>query len=240
MQNTSVNLESNGPALWIVNGRAREGKTTLARKIFQQYDGPRRLYIDPNESVQEGVIIRDIKSLSYYIFSKDAKRSTWAVTYYPETDDLPEELDRIAQALMDMERPFCLCVDEFFNFSRTGHKLCQKLVRLIRVRAKFPAVVILVSHRPTDIPPAYISTVNRWATFRQTYKPDVERIKQDTGCMNAELVQALEPHHLALWSGRELEFFDPKGNPTTMAPESAQAAPEAQKPAGPAEPSDFQ
>jgi len=208
-------------------------------EIFQAYTGSRRLYVDPNENVKEGTIIRDLKSLSYFIFEKDSKGAPWVVTYYPETDELPEELDRIAAALMDWGKPFILVVDEFFNFSRTGHKLCQKLVRLIRVRAKFPAVVVLVSHRPTDIPPAYISTVNRWLTFRQTYKPDVERIKADTGCVNVDLVQQLKAHNFALWRGRELEFFDAKSRPIYL---DIETSPQAQEPApgpGQTEPATF-
>lgn len=169
-------------------------------------------------------MISEPESLAYYIVDANARDWPYTITYHPQAEDLVEEIDKIAAALMEWNRPFMLVIDEFFNFSKTGQKLSQKLVRLIRIRAKFPATIVLVSHRPTDIPPAYSATVSRWITFRQTHKPDVDRLRSDTGCLNADRVQFLEKHHFALWSGRELEFFDPKGRKTP--PPEPQKTPE--------------
>lgn len=174
------------------------------------------MYVDPNENFRIGTVIKDRGSLAYYMYEREKKDLPWIITYYPTGNDLVEEIDKLSKNLRLKRQPFCLCIDEFFNFSNVGQKISLELCRLIRVRASLNATIILVSHKPTDIPPVYINTVDRWATFRQTYKPDIDRLRSDTGCQNAIGVQNLKKHELAFWDEEDLEFFDRHGNPIPM------------------------
>ncbi len=217
--------ESDAP-LAVINGRGRTGKTSLGLRIIDQYQGRVIFFDGKREIVLEGgeYIDREPESLAAFVVTNRAEER-WRISYWPGRD-LHEEIERLSVFLMELGNvaqtegkkwPLLLVLDEFAVLKGQGVYVSEAFAELSRIRGKWGFSLLLISHRPRDIPPAYLFDVTHWYTFRQRRPDDLKYIFEFTEADNVDRIRELRRFEYGAWADRpgavNFKFFDKRDCP---------------------------
>jgi hypothetical protein len=186
----------------IVNGRRRQGKTTLA--YYLSLEKPTRVIFDPRRQFDTTSFRLD-DGIGLY----DAMDEESEVLIQP-TSDVKGTFRNIAQDFRDWtvdnpDEPAVLLVDES-RFLDTPNQNYEAFEQTIRFSEGEIVDVLMTSHRPGDISVDIRAISDYYCIFRTTQEHDLKVITQRCGDEVAEIVSNLKDKEFLVWNDGTATF----------------------------------
>jgi hypothetical protein len=180
----------------IVNGRRRQGKTTLA--YYLSLEKPTRVIFDPRRQFDTTSIKLDDGVGLYELMNEHAE-----ILIQP-TGNVKATFGNITQDFRDWtvdnpDEPAVLLVDES-RFLDTPNENYEAFEQTIRFSEGELVDVMMTSHRPGDISVDIRAISDYYCIFRTTQEHDLKVISQRCGDEVADIVANLRDKEFVVWN----------------------------------------
>lgn len=185
-----------------INGRRRQGKTTLAYRLAMKK--PTRVIFDPRRMFNTtSVVITDPVGL-YDLMDTESE-----IIVQPE-GDLKDSFDIFSENFQDWtednpQEDCALIVDEV-RFLDTPNRNYVHFDKTLRFTESDRVQVYLTSHRPSDTEVGIRAITDYWVIFRTTQENDLKVVDQRCGPEVAEIVCTLPNKHYLVWDDGEARY----------------------------------
>lgn len=215
----SVVLENGALMVYLLIGRRKRGKTTLA--LYMVRKSPRRMIFDPRGMIPTGAHAARFSTGRAFIDGgvpalEDGE--IHEVIFTPDSDDLAGPFADFSGELKRWTvehpaEPLGVLVDEL-GWVESARRDPPTLRRALRNCEPDIFNVYITCHRPVDVPVNTRSIVDYWALFHCVQEHDIEVIRERCNEHVAERVQRLEARSFVLFDdaeGKHREYPDCPG-----------------------------
>lgn len=192
--------------VYLIIGRRKRGKTTLAVYMLRKGAPPSRLIFDPRGMVPVGpgaMRVTSISDFTQHGFPLLVQGDIDELIFSPQQDDLTRPFEVFSAAVKQwiMESPtrrLGVLIDElsFVDESRRDPAVLRRALRSCE-----PEIVdvYITCHRPSDVPTNTRSIADRWLLFQVTQEHDLDVIRRRCRAEVVEQVQSLSGRSFLLY-----------------------------------------